>query len=189
MERNELIKRLKNEFGKTLLKKDDLDDVANFLVDKIEIPLEYITDVLFVEYFNYNIDTVDGVNIEVSFDTKSGRYTIEVDYTFSKPKNIKLTLHVLNAINNFTQWGGDFHLESAYLKGNEIMLTFEEDDLTDCSLKEHMKYIKELLISYIDDNCSEWTNNNVERWNEYAYYVLPTLRVLDEIEKGVKLYY
>ena len=186
MERNELIKRLKNEFGKTLLKKEDLDDVANFLVEKIDIPLEFITELSYVNYLNY---TVDSVNIEVRFNTKGGRYMMDLDYTFSKPKDIKLTLHVLNAINNFTQWCGDFHLESAYLKGNEIMLTFKEDDLIDCSLKEHMKYIKELLISYMDDNCCEWTNNNVERWNEYAYYVLPTLRVLDEIENGVKLYY
>lgn len=107
---------------------------------------------------------------------------------WERETKIELKMHVMNAINNYTQWSGDFHFDGAYLKDGVVMICFKESDLIDAPLKDYLKDCVESLLDRMAYHCTEWKNNNVERWNEYEYYLLPVLRVLDEIENGVKLY-
>lgn len=107
-----------------------------------------------------------------------------------KNTNIELSIYVKNAINNFAQWSGSFTFEKAYLENDKIYLHFKEDEpLTNFELYEYFKYMREKLISCLNDNYYDcWEKVNVKRWNDYTYYILPILQVLDDIENGKKVY-
>lgn len=107
-----------------------------------------------------------------------------------KNTNIELSIYVKNAINNFTQWSGSFTFEKAYLEEDKIYLHFKEDEEeTNFELYEYFKYMREKLISCLNDNyCDSWGKENIKRWNDYTYYIIPILQVLDDIENGKKVY-
>lgn len=183
MKKQEILNKLESCFEAIIEEKDVVEDVAKFFLDKIDIPYDCITGVDHVEDFEWCDDYID---FDVVFATKNGQYSIFKEYRLKKEINLKM--HVMNAINNFKQWSGNYTFDSAYLKNDVVMICFKEDDIIDVPLKDVFENMRNTLINCMNANCECWKDNNVERWNDYEYYILPVLRVLDEIENGVKLY-